>query len=239
MAHFGSVPHLQIKKIMKPILTLLICSITIINIACAQIDTQSVNTYKFPASRKVSLELPFARNIIVKTWDKQQVSFKTMMKADNEDIMDIYEMKVEEATDVLHIETGYKEQKKYKNFCGCDNDRGRGSWNCVCLEISYEIMLPKNTILSMETINGNIEIRGLESDISINSINGFVDIAYSTQAKADLTFSTINGEIYTDFDISKKGNLTKYSKSIKSSLNGGGAELELETINGDIYFRKQ
>ena len=43
---------------------------------------------------------------------------------------------------------------------------------------------------------------------------------------------------YTDFDINKKGNLTKYSKDIKTQLNGGGPDLELETINGDIFFRK-
>ena len=112
-------------------------------------------------------------------------------------------MKVKESTDELNIETGYKDQKKNRNFCGCDQDKdnNRGSWNCVCLETSYEIWLPKNTILKMETINGNIEIRGLESDISINSINGFVDIAYNAQTKANLDFSTINGDIFTDFDI--------------------------------------
>ncbi len=225
---------------MKSLFTIIIFSITFINIACAQISKNSENTYQLPASKKVVLNLPFARNIIIKTWDKKEVSFKTSIKADNEDIAGIHEMKVKESTDELNIETGYKDQKKNRNFCGCDQDKdnNRGSWNCVCLETSYEIWLPKNTILKMETINGNIEIRGLESDISINSINGFVDIAYNAQTKANLDFSTINGDIFTDFDINKQGNLQKFSKNVKTSLNGGGARLELETINGDIYFRK-
>ena len=55
---------------MKSLFTIIIFSITFINIACAQISKNSENTYQLPASKKVVLNLPFARNIIIKTWDK-------------------------------------------------------------------------------------------------------------------------------------------------------------------------
>jgi hypothetical protein len=208
-------------------------------IPCAQISQQSDHTYSFPASKKVIFDLPFARKITIKTWDKKEVLFKTSVKADNEEVANLHQMKAKEGNDALRITTDYADTKeKNRNFCGCDNERDRSKWNCMCLEVSHEIFLPANAILQLETINGNIEIRGLESEIHVNTINGFVDIAYRPQAKANIEFSTINGDIYTDFDINKKGNLTKYSKDIKSQLNGGGPELELETINGDIFFRK-
>ncbi|MBK7872741.1 MAG: hypothetical protein IPJ74_19725 [Saprospiraceae bacterium] len=204
----------------------------------AQINKNSENTWKLPSSKKVTMDLPFARNIVVKTWDRQEVLLKTAIKADNEEVANIHQMNVTEGADALYIKTDYKKQsgRKYNNFCSCDSDRSK--WNCVCIEINHEIFLPKNAILSMETINGDIEIKDFESQMHIESINGFVDITFSPSAKADLDFSTINGEIYTDFDISKQGKMTRYSKDIRSQLNGGGATLELETINGDIYFRK-
>ncbi|MDX1943597.1 MAG: hypothetical protein SFU99_23725 [Saprospiraceae bacterium] len=204
----------------------------------AQINKDSESTWKLPSSKKVTMDLPFARNIVVKTWDRQEVLLKTAIKADNEEVASIHQMNVTESADALHIKTDYKKQsgRKYNNFCSCDSERS--NWNCVCIEIKHEIFLPKNAILSMETINGSIEIKGFESQMHIESINGFVDITFSPSAKADLDFSTINGEIYTDFNINNVGKMSKYSKEVRSQLNGGGAELELETINGNIYFRK-
>lgn len=225
---------------MKPFFTFLICSVAIVHIACAQIKKPSENSYKFPEGQKIVLDLPFARKITVKTWDKSEVLFKTNLTADNDEVAKIHEMKVVEGSEALRITTNYADAKsKNRNFCGCEDDRGNNGWNCLCLEVSHELFVPKNAILDIKTINGDIEIRGLESEMKINTINGFVDVAYRVQAKANVDFSTINGDIYTDFDINKKGNLQRFSQNIKTSLNGGGAALELETINGDIYFRKE
>lgn len=225
---------------MKSLIFTFFLGFTFAQIACAQIDKQSENTYSLPESKKVVFDLPFARKIVIKTWNKNEVLFKTNLKADNEEVAKLHEMQGEESGGTLYITTDYaKNGERNRNFCGCDNDRDRSKWNCMCLEVSHEIYLPANTILKMETINGDIEVRGLEGNINIETINGFIDIAYSAQAKSDIEFSTINGDIYTDFDINKKGNLTKFSKDIKTQLNGGGPELELETINGDIFFRKE
>ncbi|MFN7119663.1 MAG: hypothetical protein ACK4TA_22905 [Saprospiraceae bacterium] len=224
---------------MKSIIFTSLFSFMFIQIACAQITQNTENTYALPESRKVTFDLPFARKINVKTWDKKEVLLKTKLTADNEEVAKLHEMRVIESNGSLLIKTDYADTgEKNRNICGCNDDKNRSRWNCICLEVSHEIFLPANTVLNMETINGDIEVRGLQGDIHLETINGFIDIAYSPQAQADIEFSTINGDIYTDFDINKKGNLTKYSKDIKTQLNGGGPDLELETINGDIFFRK-
>lgn len=224
---------------MKSLLFTFLINILLLPITCAQITQQADHTYALPATKKVIFDLPFARKITVKTWDKQEVLFKTSIKAENEEVAKIHEMTVNEGSDALRIKTDYADTKdKHRNFCGCEENQHKGSWNCLCLEVNYDIYLPVNAVLKMETINGNIEVRGMEGDIHLETINGFIDIAYNIGTKTDINFSTINGEIYTDFDINKKGNLRKFSKDIKTQLNGGGPELALETINGDIYFRK-
>lgn len=225
---------------MKTLFIFLICSITIVNIACAQIKKESEKSYPFPAGKKVVLDVPFAKKITVKTWNKQEVLFKTNLTADDEAVAKLHEMEANESTDALRIKTDYADSKsKNRNFCGCENDRNNNGWNCLCLEVSHELFVPTNTILKIETINGDIEISGLESEMNINTINGFVDVTYGVQAKATIQFSTINGDIYSDFDINKQGNMQKFSKNVKTQLNGGGAPLVLETINGDIFLEKQ
>ena len=83
-----------------------------------------------------------------------------------------------------------------------------------------------------------------EKPSSISNISGAVDIALPASAKSDLNMHSINGEIYTDFDLGKKptkDGLTKagFGNNIKAEINGGGVGINLNTISGNIYVRKQ
>jgi len=54
-----------------------------------------------------------------------------------------------------------------------------------------------------------------------------------------LKFRSVTGEIYTDFDIELDENSSAYAKKLSTEINGGGAQLlSLETVSGDIFFRK-
>lgn len=50
-------------------------------------------------------------------------------------------------------------------------------------------------------------------------------------------FHTIHGEIYSDFELENTLKDEMFPE-IKTAWRGGGEQLELETINGDIFFRK-
>lgn len=86
------------------------------------------------------------------------------------------------------------------------------------------------------------------SPISISSIDGEIDVTLAANTPANLRFSNMDGEVYTDFDI----NFTKKDKdgrthmnyigghnSSKGTINGGGVEITLKTIDGVIYLRKK
>ncbi|MCF0073902.1 DUF4097 domain-containing protein [Dyadobacter sp. CY261] len=79
---------------------------------------------------------------------------------------------------------------------------------------------------------------------SISSISGEIDITLPATAKSDLKLRSINGEMYTDFDLGVKGSKEGMSKvggsaNVDGSINGGGVEMSLHTISSNIYIRKQ
>ncbi|MBD2753625.1 DUF4097 family beta strand repeat-containing protein [Spirosoma validum] len=98
------------------------------------------------------------------------------------------------------------------------------------------------------TINGEVSIvyasLSQEKPTAISTINGPIDITLPASAKANLKLRSIQGEMYTDFDLgvkTTKDGMTKVGggHNIDGTTNGGGVELKLNTINSNIYIRKQ
>lgn len=79
---------------------------------------------------------------------------------------------------------------------------------------------------------------------SISLVSGFIDISMPADAQANFYLNSISGEIYTDLDISLGGegedNMRRLGggRKIEGTLNGGGVEVSLKTISGDIYLRR-
>lgn len=199
------------------------------------------NLYKLPANKKVSMNLKFARDIKVTIGSGNQVQLKTLIKASTEAIAKYHILTAQETDDRLSIETTYefdKQENQKRNQCwSCDNK----NWErreCMCLETRYEVVVPAGALVHLETISGDIEIKGVPSEMYAKSISGFVDLSLNSNAKVNLNFKSVTGEIYSDFDIKLDGKSTSYSKRLNAPLNGGGTRVALETISGDIFFRK-
>ncbi len=100
--------------------------------------------------------------------------------------------------------------------------------------------------LTANSLNGQIDVVfskvSQESPITIYSTNGALDIAMQGNTPADLVLSSINGAIYTDFELKlpeKKGLKPIAAKKVKGVINNGGVDIRLSTTNGNIYLRKQ
>ena len=80
---------------------------------------------------------------------------------------------------------------------------------------------------------------------SVSLVSGFIDITMPANSKANMRLSSVSGEVYTDMDIQLRGNQEKSmqriagGRDIEGTLNGGGVEMRLKTISGDIYLRKK
>jgi hypothetical protein len=98
--------------------------------------------------------------------------------------------------------------------------------------------------LVISTISGGVDVVfgeiSKDKPISIASISGEVDVTLPAKAAIDLEMSTINGNMYSDFDLAADNkNMKKVGgNNIRTQLNGGGTGLKLSVISGNIYLRK-
>ncbi len=79
---------------------------------------------------------------------------------------------------------------------------------------------------------------------AISNISGVIDITLPSSTKGSLKLKSISGEIYSDMEVkmaSGRENLARIGggNSIEGTLNGGGVEINLNTISSDIFVRKQ
>lgn len=105
------------------------------------------------------------------------------------------------------------------------------------------------------TVNGSVEVELLEvtpdTPMAFSSLNGDIDVTFPDNLKMDAQMKTLNGEIYTDFemDVNAGSNVQKSNKngvyrvridkSISGAVNGGGPKMIFKNHNGDIYIRKK
>ncbi|MBO0322945.1 hypothetical protein J0X14_11615 [Muricauda sp. CAU 1633] len=102
-------------------------------------------------------------------------------------------------------------------------------------------------------INGPVDISYAENpkeESVYHTINGDITIAYQKALSANITFKSMNGEMYTDFDINKQ-----FVKTIKNTgdtgkpkhkfeanpvvqIGGGQVDFDIETLNGDVFIKK-
>jgi len=98
--------------------------------------------------------------------------------------------------------------------------------------------------LVISTISGGVEVVfgeiSKDKPISIASISGEVDVTIPAKAAVDLEMSTINGNMYSDFDLAADSKSMRKvgGNNVRSQLNGGGTALKLSVISGNIYLRK-
>ena len=95
------------------------------------------------------------------------------------------------------------------------------------------------------TVSGDIQVRFAplrQGPTSISTVSGDVDVSLPASTKATLKMRSVSGEVYTDFDINmgKDQDDMRHigGQVVDGSINGGGTELSLKTVSGDIYVRK-
>jgi lia operon protein LiaG len=98
--------------------------------------------------------------------------------------------------------------------------------------------------LVISTISGNVNVTFTEiskdKSISIASVSGEVDVTLPAKAAFNLEMGTVSGNMYSDFDFPASNNDMRRigGSNIRASLNGGGVDIKLHSISGNIYLRK-
>lgn len=106
-----------------------------------------------------------------------------------------------------------------------------------------------NTVNGAVTVTFNT-VEG-KSPMAFSTLNGNIDVTLPASTKANLKMKSDRGDVYSDFDIDVDKSQPQRSKSNQAGLykisvddwvygkiNGGGPEVMMQNMNGNIYIRK-
>src|SRR3954465_6969899 len=146
-------------------------------------------TYPLSTDGRVSLE-NINGAVRITAWDRNEVKVDAVKTAYRRDRLDEVKIEVRSDANSLHIQTEYPD--RIQNFT---DGRGRED-NPATVE--YTLSVPRGARLdSIELINGNLDIDGINGDVKGSSINGRVTARGLT---GTTKLSTINGNLEAAFD---------------------------------------
>lgn len=119
-----------------------------------------------------------------------------------------------------------------------------------------KLLAISGTVLA-NSLNGDVEVSFVEvspnKPMSFSTMNGDIDVTLPPSTKANLKLKTDYGEIYSDFEIKidttpqkvteeprREGGRYRitFDKYYLGTINGGGPEYLLKSVQGDILIRK-
>lgn len=105
------------------------------------------------------------------------------------------------------------------------------------------------------TVNGDVSATfgtiDTKAAMAFSTLNGNVDVSFPASLKANVRLKSERGDVFTDFDIAvderkpeaektKEGNMYRLNVKdwIYGKIGGGGPEIMMNNMNGNIYVRK-
>ncbi len=217
----------------------------------------------YSAGKEIYLNLKFASDIVIKTWDKNEISFNADVNINSNANNDNFVVEVKPSDTQLEIKSVIKNLKEIAKEQSSASDGksgnyygGNGFWDDeshvyinsgarVSIDIDYEIYVPANASIRLKTISGNVISEYTKGKYTLETISGKIDLRLPATTRCNFGVKTISGDVYTDlsFELPKSNDdgLSRVGGKYESELrlNGGGEMVTLKTISGDIFLRKK
>jgi hypothetical protein len=209
---------------MRVVATIIVACLCIGTLGAQQKTEKHIS---FSGKESVEMNIQIADSINLHTWNKNEVFVTASVNINENKDNDAYIISFDESGNTVGIKARFKDNYlKGKNNC------------CNKTDIFWEVYVPEKAEFSIETINGNITITGQTEKIKVKSISGYIDLTVPGTRKADIDFSTISGTIYSNHNLALNKMNSGIPTKIYEKMNDGGSPVKLETISGDIFFRK-
>lgn len=224
-------------------------------------------TIAFSSGKTIFLNLKYASDIKIKTWQKNEIAISVSVNinnnTDNEEFIlesTATSSEIQIKSDIPNLKKIAKEPIKGSTQKQLYDGDNYGYWDKenkvyintgkqILADIDYEIFVPATADVRIKTIGGNVKMEGETGKYDIESSSGKIDLTLSENQKRSLVLKTITGEIYANLPLqlaeeTKKDNLDlvgggKFNQNLKAKINGGGTEIRLTTISNNIYLRKK
>jgi hypothetical protein len=101
----------------------------------------------------------------------------------------------------------------------------------------------------VSSVNGSVRVHTAEwavlarfgkadwpGTLHLSTVNGRIELEVAGDLNAEVSTSSVNGSVQTDFPITVEGHMRR--GNLHGVIGRGGRELELSTVNGDMELRK-
>jgi hypothetical protein len=225
----------------------------------ADLEEEFHHTYALAADGRVSLE-NINGNVHVTSWSRNEVRVDAVKRASSQDRLQAIEIKIDSDSDALRIKTRYRQH--FDNNPGgveyrltVPRDARLDKFELVNGGLEAEDLGGE---VNASSVNGRIQVRGLSGGarlsvvnghleaifdrldepktISLDSVNGSIDLALPPDASVTLDASTVSGGIRDDFGLPVTGQFVGHR--LHGTLGDGRAQVRLSDVNGSIKIRR-
>ena len=222
----------------------------------SSINAQKVIEKDFAYSNQfIDLDVRFASDIEVKTWDKPIVYFKADITTEDGKYLDLYKLDIQESSSSISISSDPQElfNAFYDEWNKDRPDEQKRYYHTKdTYRFNYVLYVPKNATFKVSSINGDLNAEVIEGDFTADLINGNITIK---KYVGDMDLKTINGEIdlvmkdcrlfadtihgniYADENMELTVTEGYVGQKVEGRFDNATHRLHLNTINGNMYLR--
>jgi Toastrack DUF4097 len=215
-------------------------------------------TVPLNATGRVSLE-NVNGNVEITGWDRNEVQIDAVKSARDQQRLNEARIEVEGSGDSVSIRTRYPEGQTNNEPASVHytlhipnkaeiNKLSLVNGNLEIAQVSGEVnanlvngKLTAHDLAGrakFSTVNGssNVEYRTLSnvSEVKISAVNGAINLLLPSSPNADVSASSVNGNIKTDFPM--QVNSSFMSRRLTGTLGSGGTRIELSNVNGSTHI---
>ena len=210
---------------------------------------------------EVFVHVKFANNIVVKNWNKNEISVQAEVNIDDNKHNDYFTLETDKIGKTYTVKSDYgdyfKKYRSYTYYSSHEHSDDKKDDDCDCRRhsniVNYVIYVPKNMDLKVKSISGSVTADSFNGFLELDLISGDIDIKKHSKKMmlktisgdidlyvSDATFDakTLTGGIYSDLEIDFSNNKRSHGSRIRATIKNGAASLKLNTISGDIFLRK-
>ncbi|KAB5490955.1 hypothetical protein [Flagellimonas hadalis] len=236
---------------MKKLIVAAFVGLATLSLSAQKIIEKNINY----SGQFIDLDVKFASDIEVKTWDKSTVYFKADITTEDGKFLDLYKLDINESSSSITIASDAKPvfEAFYDEWNKNNPDKKKRYYTTGdTYEFNYVLYVPKNARFKVssingdlkaeviqgnftaELINGNIDIKTYDGDMDLQTINGEIDLV---MRDSRLVAETIHGNIYADEKLNLKVTDRYVGQKVEGSFDKATHRLKLNTINGNMYLR--
>jgi len=249
-------PYPRTSKLVKAAFLSVLVAIAFAVNASAQVTEEFHRTVPLSSDGRVSLE-NINGNVTVTGWERSEVQIDAVKKARDQQRLDEARIEVDASSDSVRIKTKYPDHHTNNNpatvtyelhvprqarLDHMDLVNGSLTVSQVSGEINGELVNGKTDIrdlsgrANISAVNGTItaNYKSLDNvkEIRLKSVNGSINLGLPASPNAEVSVSTVNGGITTDYPLQVKGKFMGHH--LDGTLGSGGTQIEISNVNGSV-----